>query len=415
LNSTAKGGLALSNVNLTDLEKIPTGTNLFPGIDADVNDDVNPDFTGALVYNTNTSQLYVSQQNSIDLGAKGIYVWNGNQWNKIGKPEHSIIFAPYNLGADPTYDTPKKQIKYLADCAFNKTDATVWGDLYQWGRIADGHEKRTSPNYPTNDNTVENGALSNSQVDGNGQPSSTSGAGGKFIKTSGTPNNWRNPEQYDLWGNSKLITVGEENKGGVLKSGSYYQNTDWAISANNPCASMGAGWRVPTQDEWERLCNYDSNPSLTGGRVPPTGDILPTGQANTSANSAPLTWVPVKGGKATSDWENTKGNLGGLAVYKTADWEDADTNYKNGTWELYDNGGRTAPEPVLFFPAAGNRNIDGMVTYLGTYGFYWSSTNFGEYGAYAVRLTGITNNTYVDPSANILRGTGLSVRCVKSL
>ncbi|MDR1653993.1 MAG: hypothetical protein LBS01_10205, partial [Prevotellaceae bacterium] len=44
LNSTTKGGLALSNVYLDKLTYIPTGTNLFPDIIAGTNDDVNPDF-----------------------------------------------------------------------------------------------------------------------------------------------------------------------------------------------------------------------------------------------------------------------------------------------------------------------------------------------------------------------------------
>ncbi|MDR1592036.1 MAG: fibrobacter succinogenes major paralogous domain-containing protein, partial [Prevotellaceae bacterium] len=220
---------------------------------------------------------------------------------------------------------------------------------------------------------------------------------------------WRNPQQHNLWGNGKQITVGEENKGGVLYNGQYHQNTDWAISANNPCASMGAGWRVPTQDEWERLCNYDSNPSTVGGKVPPTGNILSIGQANTSANSAPLTWVPVKNGKAANnDWGYFQYRLGGFAVYKTADWDDAAAaDYKNGIKNLYETA---APEPVLFFPTGGMRNpSDGTFASMGSFGFYWSSTNYNDYGAYLVRF----NNTHVDLSVNLNRGYGFSVRCVK--
>jgi hypothetical protein len=175
---------------------------------------------------------------------------------------------------------------------------------------------------------------------------------------------------------------------------------------------MGAGWRVPTQDEWERLCNYDSNPSTAGGRVPEGTTNMPViGQANTSANRAPLTWVPVKNGKATTvGWAVTKDNLGGYAVYKTADWEAAAAaDYKNGIKNLYETA---APEPVLFFPAAGNRiSTDGSFSAIGTFGFYWSSTNCGNYYNYLVRF----NSTYVDPSANLNRGYGFSVRCVKSL
>lgn len=29
--------------------------------------------------------------------------------------------------------------------ATSSTDSEAYGDLYQWGRLSDGHEKRTSP------------------------------------------------------------------------------------------------------------------------------------------------------------------------------------------------------------------------------------------------------------------------------
>jgi uncharacterized protein (TIGR02145 family) len=72
LNSTVKGGLLLSNVSITNQSKIPTETNLFPGITAGLNDDNNSGFKGAIVYNTNP-----------DTGV-GIYVWTGTQWIPAG-------------------------------------------------------------------------------------------------------------------------------------------------------------------------------------------------------------------------------------------------------------------------------------------------------------------------------------------
>jgi hypothetical protein len=175
---------------------------------------------------------------------------------------------------------------------------------------------------------------------------------------------------------------------------------------------MGAGWRVPTQDEWERLCNYDSNPNTAGGRVPEgTTNMLVIGQANTSANSAPLTWVPVANGKVSTNWTAiTATKLGGYAVYKTADWDDAAAaDYKNGIKNLYETA---APEPVLFLPTGGMRSpADGTFVYVGTYGFYWSSTNYNDNKAYLMRFA----NTHVDPSVDLNRGYGFGVRCVKSL
>ncbi|MDR0865450.1 MAG: hypothetical protein LBO74_11040 [Candidatus Symbiothrix sp.] len=72
LNSTVKGGLLLSNVGIIELDKIPVGVNLFPGIVAGENDGPNADFTGAVVYNTNTTT------------GKGVYIWTGTQWTKDG-------------------------------------------------------------------------------------------------------------------------------------------------------------------------------------------------------------------------------------------------------------------------------------------------------------------------------------------
>jgi uncharacterized protein (TIGR02145 family) len=69
LNSSVKGGLVLSNVSIADSSKIPTGTNLFPGIIENVNDDTNSDFKGAIVYNTGTTDI-----------PAGIYIWNGVRW-----------------------------------------------------------------------------------------------------------------------------------------------------------------------------------------------------------------------------------------------------------------------------------------------------------------------------------------------
>ncbi|MDR1591284.1 MAG: fibrobacter succinogenes major paralogous domain-containing protein [Prevotellaceae bacterium] len=424
LNSSVKGGLALSNVSITDLEKIPTGTNLFPGITAggvgDANDDVNAKLTGTIVYNTNALKLYVSQENSIDMSGRGIYVWDGNRWNKIGAPEHAITFAPYNLGADPTQfnsgeyaslSPAKRQIKYLATCSTAEA-VNVWGDLYQWGRVADGHEKRNSVVYTTP------GVCPDGDLDANGQVALGKDRYGLFIQGKDESYdyheyNWRTRKD-DLWGNGESVNPQSDDKGGIPYNGDYYFNTDWAIPANNPCASMGAGWRVPTENEWERLINYLSDPSGFGGRIPTDaeGDMPATGQATTSANSAPLTWVPVAGGKVSVGWADSQGNLGGYAIYKTADWTAA-----IGASGYFDNNGipdytrplyaTAAPEPLLFLPAAGARYAY-EVSAPGFHGHYWSSTNDSKYSFYMYLQT-----TEVSASSVAYRAYGKSVRCVK--
>ncbi|MDR1592815.1 MAG: fibrobacter succinogenes major paralogous domain-containing protein [Prevotellaceae bacterium] len=435
LNSTTKGGLVLSNVTIPDLEKIPAGQLV--GIASE--EDVNTDLIGTIVYgnSSGTFKQEVSEQNTIDMGVKGIFVWDGNKWNPISStPAHSITFAPYNLGADPTQfnsgeyaslSPAKRQIRYLKDCTLANA-VNVYGDLYQWGRVADGHEKRDAEPYATA------GMLENADLDGNGQVINDYGAAvynktdtdkkyGHFIRNS---NDWHGGTIVDgdsLWGNGEGYGKQNDNQGGVLyTNGKYYQNTDWAIPANNPCVSMGAGWRVPTQDEWERLCNYNSDPGSASGGVPTIaeGDMPATGQATTSTGSAPLTWVPVAGGIPSTDWViDTEQKLGGYAVYKTADWKAAiamggyfDPNSVGSpnfnTYTLY---AAAAPEPLLFLPAAGTRN-PGTGVLGGSEGNYWSSTRYNttNYSTF-LRL----QKTQVVPNVNTSRSSGYSVRCAKSL
>jgi uncharacterized protein (TIGR02145 family) len=81
------------------------------------------------------------------------------------------------------------------------TDQNAYGDLYQWGRRADGHQCRTSTTTATL-----------SSVD---QP-----AHGYFILTTTPPYDWRSPQNTNLW----------QGVNGV----------------NNPCPS---GYRIPTETE----------------------------------------------------------------------------------------------------------------------------------------------------------------------
>ena len=83
----------------------------------------------------------------------------------------------------------------------SSTDALAYGDLYQWGRSSDGHQCRNSGTITT---------LSISDQPGHGN----------FILSPNTPNDWRNPQNTNLW----------QGVNGL----------------NNPCPT---GYRVPTQIE----------------------------------------------------------------------------------------------------------------------------------------------------------------------
>ena len=105
----------------------------------------------------------------------------------VTNPTTGQIWMDRNLGA--------------SQVATSSSDVNSYGDLYQWGRRADGHQCRTSPTTPTL-----------SSVD---QPTH-----GNFILTPSAPNDWRSPQNANLW----------QGVNGV----------------NNPCPN---GYRIPTETE----------------------------------------------------------------------------------------------------------------------------------------------------------------------
>lgn len=86
--------------------------------------------------------------------------------------------------------------------ATSMTDEEAYGDLYQWGRPADGHQKRNSGTTST---------LSSTDQPGHGD----------FILAPYNPYDWRSPQNDNLW----------QGGNGV----------------NNPCPE---GYRLPTKAEW---------------------------------------------------------------------------------------------------------------------------------------------------------------------
>jgi uncharacterized protein (TIGR02145 family) len=154
--------------------------------------------------------MTAAQQNAITAPAQGLMVYctncgtngelqvyNGADWTNIvgGATSTAIVTNPTtgkiwmdrNLGA--------------TQVATSSTDADSYGDYYQWGRAADGHQISTSPTTPT---------LSSTDTPSHGD----------FITINSSPNDWRNPQNTNLW----------QGVNGV----------------NNPCPS---GYRLPTETE----------------------------------------------------------------------------------------------------------------------------------------------------------------------
>ena len=138
-----------------------------------------------------------------------------------------------------------------SQAATSTTDSDAYGDLYQWGRAADGHQCR---------NSLTTSTLSSTDQPGNGD----------FITSnSGNDYDWRSPQNDNLW----------QGVNGI----------------NNPCPS---GYRIPTEAELdaERL-SWSSNNSagaiasplklpVAGGRSFSNGSLLNVGARGNYWSSA---------------------------------------------------------------------------------------------------------------------------------
>jgi hypothetical protein len=365
-------------------------------------DDQKNTATGMLVFNT-AENLFA---------CPGLYVWDGSAWNRLkgedcpippvtidptacpGLTIPSVRFMDYNLGADPTLNTPKKQMEYLATKPFDQLDAHVYGGLYQWGRKGLTHGASADYRRYNGSEHTASGPINT--------PPSTD----EYFYLTGS-NNWWTGGNDDFWGNGSPISNGGANGtlGGIFYQNSYYQNTYWEQEENNPCP---AGFRVPTQDEWERLLQYNCNPTTANG-------WFEIKDENTTSSVLPnnLIWVAVEcssdkcvpgiswGSKAT-----------GFAIYPNTVWSSADEGYRNGTLSLYVPG---APEPLLFLPAAGQRdNNNGSIANVGGSGYYWSST-IENAGTSSYGMLFNHNNSTLTARANGsgYRAYGYSIRCVE--
>ncbi len=136
-----------------------------------------------------------------DCGTKGLHQYINGAWQAVTSsntgnygtvvnPVTGKVWLDRNLGATQVATSP--------------TDAASYGDLYQWGRNADGHQIRTSGITTT---------LSSSFFTSNGL----------FVTNSTSPYNWLSPAETHMWSGT--------------------------TAENNPCPS---GFRIPTAAEWEQ-------------------------------------------------------------------------------------------------------------------------------------------------------------------
>jgi uncharacterized protein (TIGR02145 family) len=142
--------------------------------------------TGLTVFNTDDSRIYIYDDGS-------------GEWKEVAV--NTVILVPTVYNAT-TGETWMDRNLGASQVATSSTDAAAYGDLYQWGRLTDGHEDRGSGTTST---------LSGADVPGHSD----------FIMTTSYPQDWRSPQNTSLW--------------------------QGVSGTNNPCPS---GFRLPTEAEW---------------------------------------------------------------------------------------------------------------------------------------------------------------------
>ena len=292
-----------------------------------------------------------------------------------------VSFMCYNLGAtqrtinaqktSPSISHPDYNSNplYPGMYSYTPNEENLYGDLYQWGRIGDEHEKRNkisvqynslSAPVPTNGNTIGSATANYpwQQI-----PQDDITYGGRFIHGQ---NNWYPGTQNNadiLWRTTRFISNDPCTK--VKADGSY--ETFWLtgstpLPAGTPLPDGNTGWRLPIQDEW--------------------GSIY-------------------RGGALTGSKEIALAN----------------------TWKWYYSGGNTVSNGVkgyeiqpenatttLFLPASGQRNgSNGNFYYAGNAGYYWSATISGINS-----LSLSINSTTVNPANSANRANGFAIRCIKN-
>ena len=182
---------------------------------------------------------------------------NGKQTEvvNVANPTTGKIWMDRNLGA--------------SQAATSINDAASYGDLYQWGRGADGHQCLNSAN--------------SSIISSTDKPTH-----GNFIIGASSPYDWRFPQNSDLWqgvsginnpcpANYRIPTIAELNaeriSWGSTLVGAFNSplklpiagRRSWLYGTWNNDPPQGLYWSSSAQSDWAECLQIDHNGAVKGG------------------------------------------------------------------------------------------------------------------------------------------------------
>jgi uncharacterized protein (TIGR02145 family) len=252
-SSATAGGTITSdgNVAITAAGIVLSKVNISPTIaDTVLNSTVS---TGSFTVNlTNldfntTYYLRAYATNSIGTGYGEVITLNTS--NDTTKVRFTYNGATVIYGVITSNKTGKKWLDRnlgATNMAISLTDSLAYGDLFEWGRLADRHQLRASDTTTTLASTDNPGH-------------------NKFIVSVNNPVlDWRNPQNNNLWQGS--------------------------LGINNPCPT---GWHIPTKTEWEAEAITDQNSGfnflklvLAGSRSRLSGNLRNIGTSSSYWSSS---------------------------------------------------------------------------------------------------------------------------------
>jgi uncharacterized protein (TIGR02145 family) len=255
----------------------------------------------------------------------------------VTNPITGRIWMDRNLGA--------------SQVATSSTDANAYGDLYQWGRKSDGHQCRTSTTTST---------LSSSDTPGNSS----------FILAPNVPNDWRSPQNDNLW----------QGLNGI----------------NNPCPS---GYRIPNSTElnnevnsWSAITTIDAFNSVL--KFPAAG--------SRHASFGTLNNV---GGNVTL-WTSTVQSISSLGLGTGGSAINAANRSRGQSVRcIKETVGSIGALNCGSATVTGNL-ISGTVASSVSASIPYSTGNGGYFAAQAVTSTGVTGLTATLNAGNFADGTG---------